>query len=1488
MPLGCSNRANPVESEVAINSETITVYYINEQIFTMSEMELSQKFDAIASDCGFTGKLVCGPTRFQQLSKYCSPIAKIRNVYNFGKGSAEPISRWNIQITVGGITKICALDVIKNPIPLLCGLEFGFEFGIWVDMADKLVFQEMNYISNRNRDLNSVTLVNITHKYETSLPTMKVKFGTTAGKKSATAGLSATDTSRNTWNRFGALAEPNSEELDTAEVEGSFRPKRCLVPDHQATRQRSRTLPKAEAKKGGGDVNAMTAAELASLLAGLPAVEAETGDMAGQGSPLSQKSTRRANRHGKARKSPKGKAEKSDFGQIFRNAPGKSKTQMPQIFRLTTAQLLKLHCKTHTPGETLFRYLRRTLAKKTWPVYKRQLRNLRKTLRKIQSKCRGCNNFKRRQRRTTKFRKLPSWRRRGWVDLFCLNNSKQLWAACFVEESSALMALQVLRKRDAANVYEAYESRWASRWGHFEHLVSDIGGELVAKEFIALCDQNAVFKSVTAGESSESHGKVERAIGSVRFSLDKMENEKELQYKNYSKGWNTPEWVGALNAIENTYNNTLDGRSNYTPSQRACGRNTSMALNILGDTPASATLSPHDLVKVQDYARESYRTVLYSRTVRSALREKAQSQPLGFEIGQKVYYFRRGEKHKGRKISWYGPATIIGKLLGDQDDKTYWYQVDHGGNLLKIHPLDLRLDDDNSPLPLEQDDSDSEKDSESDDEQDEAPEQRQTDTAAIAKLFDPKTPTPVFCCGGCGDWHVEDCDRCGHPTCSECGMWHGTHEKCILVCKHCVGFYFNQKENAVPQAPPAPSTSSKPKGILVTQNDVSVQKVQENSACNVQFFAMDKDDEDYNWYAKTKTDKAFLWSISKRGDKYWDLGLVEHKLNNIWTQELLIAGSEAPSFACVHANSTINTTYLNSQGHAVMLATTEGLTPPEHVYASTWSDVSPLEQQRAIERALNDYDKWNAWDRTSDRPYDVVKRDKTQVVLSGRWVLKPKMVDGLLVGRARWTPRGFQDSEAWDTDSPTTQGSSHRILETIGLQREWVRFNVDFSEAFFQSTPTTRKNLWVEVPTEDLPAGAPKMVRRLLIEVPGTKMAPRAWFETIRSKLISKLGCQQSKIDPAIFYIRDNHGKLVGYLPLHVDDTSGRIDPNLVHWLEKTLKEHFLVGLFNTQGTGDVSEFIGQVHEECADGSLFHQIPYILNKLKPMNITKERAKQREHECTENEITSFRSANGGLMWVGVKSRPDALYESSIAASAVNCLRVKHCLRLNKTIRKLQLSSDPDFRQLKIKMPRLPNDSFEVKGIVDAGEGEEVAKEGYSHSRGGYLIGIGCEGSDAFSPVTWRAGKVRRVTQGAFDAECVEALDCTDVLLGVAELISEALNGVEPSLKIQREMRRNGEEWAPIQPKGILYTDSKCLVDQLKNVRMPPQVHRRRRKDIANLKETLASGELKQVVHIEGKLNPADPLTKERTRNGVRQTLGELYRILETGAWTPPTT
>ena len=286
-------------------------------------------------------------------------------------------------------------------------------------------------------------------------------------------------------------------------------------------------------------------------------------------------------------------------------------------------------------------------------------------------------------------------------------------------------------------------------------------------------------------------------------------------------------------------------------------------------------------------------------------------------------------------------------------------------------------------------------------------------------------------------------------------------------------------------------------------------------------------------------------------------------------------------------------------------------------YGFDWEDLPEEKRAKARLKGIDDYDVSQSWDSHNWRESDLLGN---AVKFSGRWVDIVKVIDGDIDGKSRWTPKGFQEKNPGAVESPTATLVTHRVGEILGLRKNWAKFKFDVSWAFFQSDATTKENLFLALPPELQVEPGTKLYRKLLREVPGTKGAPRAFYETFRRFLL-ELGFVQSKVDKCLYHLP---GKM--YLTIHVDDGEGREKLESTRFFEAAIRKRFALKEdgFSIIEMEQMWEYCGVENVETKEGTTQTQRKYVESKLEEIPLTKIRARQREAWITEDERSSIKT------------------------------------------------------------------------------------------------------------------------------------------------------------------------------------------------------------------------------------------------------------------------
>ena len=165
--------------------------------------------------------------------------------------------------------------------------------------------------------------------------------------------------------------------------------------------------------------------------------------------------------------------------------------------------------------------------------------------------------------------------------------------------------------------------------------------------------------------------------------------------------------------------------------------------------------------------------------------------------------------------------------------------------------------------------------------------------------------------------------------------------------------------------------------------------------------------------------------------------------------------------------------------------------------------------------------------------------------------------------------------------------------------------------------------------------------------------ASRNWFLSVKNELI-QLKCEQSKLDPALFYLF-HEGKLEGLFLMHVDDFlwagSELFNVTIISPLRKKL-------CFGKESDSRF-RYIG-LHIEQTKGEIYiHQQDYI-DELKQVNM------KTDSRSMNDQI--YPEAVGQLHWIATQTRPDICYDVLDLATASHLYASKLQSKVNKVIRK----------------------------------------------------------------------------------------------------------------------------------------------------------------------------------------------------------------------------
>ena len=470
------------------------------------------------------------------------------------------------------------------------------------------------------------------------------------------------------------------------------------------------------------------------------------------------------------------------------------------------------------------------------------------------------------------------------------------------------------------------------------------------------------------------------------------------------------------------------------------------------------------------------------------------------------------------------------------------------------------------------------------------------------------------------------------------------------------------------------------------------------------------------------------------------------------------------------------------------------------------------------------------WDK-----YEVYREihDTGQKTLSTRWVVTQKSND---IFKARLVVRGFEEPNVVDfVDSPTGDKCSRHILVTLANTFNWKLESVDIKAAFLQSSILDRA-VFIKPPRELKKVG---IIWQLEKPAYGLSDSSMNWYLSLKEFLV-KIGCICSKLDSALFYYRTQN-KLRGMIALHVDDfliAGDTIFKKDIY--QKILKKYDI-----SKCEKDNFKYIGINIEQDQDFISVDQYDYAKN-VKIVELSKKRRMEKDSLLIKDEKTQYLSLLGKLSWLSYITRPDLKWDVFNYSRCNKNPTIQNLLDLNGVVSKLNVEKRIRFSKLDMKQsPKL----------IVYSDASFANLDGKVNSSRGYVIFL-CTG-DRACIMTWASNKISRVVTSVAESETLGLGDAVRHTEWIRSIIVEMLYGIcdEKIIDI------------------ICLTDSNQTYQALHSSKNAGNHSFRR--DIAVLKEKLASGALSEVRWVANELMLADPLTKAKADSK------KLDLVLETG-------
>ena len=143
--------------------------------------------------------------------------------------------------------------------------------------------------------------------------------------------------------------------------------------------------------------------------------------------------------------------------------------------------------------------------------------------------------------------------------------------------------------------------------------------------------------------------------------------------------------------------------------------------------------------------------------------------------------------------------------------------------------------------------------------------------------------------------------------------------------------------------------------------------------------------------------------------------------------------------------------------------------------------------------------------------------------VGGRWVYAVKeSADRTLTHKARYVAKGYsqtENSDYFETDAPTTQMTSVRVLMQLAAKLDLTVHQLDVKTAYLNA-PIDCEIYLEQAEGYEVPGKDKKLVYKLNKSLYGLKQSGRNWNSVLNNELINN-GFKQSLADPCMYVKHD-------------------------------------------------------------------------------------------------------------------------------------------------------------------------------------------------------------------------------------------------------------------------------------------------------------------------------------------------------------------------------
>lgn len=434
--------------------------------------------------------------------------------------------------------------------------------------------------------------------------------------------------------------------------------------------------------------------------------------------------------------------------------------------------------------------------------------------------------------------------------------------------------------------------------------------------------------------------------------------------------------------------------------------------------------------------------------------------------------------------------------------------------------------------------------------------------------------------------------------------------------------------------------------------------------------------------------------------------------------------------------------------------------------------------------------------------------------------------------KSRIVPHGNRDDEkdSIRKDSATAQLNIIRLVLSLVTFLGFRIGTADIKGAYLQSGPIQR-TIYVRPPREWYRRHATdRKVLWKLTKLPyGIVEAGRQWQKTVEDWMLSDGGLQRAFGLSQLFIRRNKRDEITLMVAKVTDDflVAGKLE--YIHEFMDRLQQRFTVGKVVVD---ERFHFNGCEIEQDQSGNIRMSMIRYLDRLRPINVTRTRRKQRDMHANSEETKSYRALAGTLLYLGNGVLPQASLVVSLMQQCIANLKVQHLIDANEMLKDL----------LKLKpwiTFRRPSNTEQVTYCTFSDASHPNDRDyGQTGIIAGFRITNELDSRTIFHPIDWTSHKQRRVSYSSYGAEILAAATADDR----GFYFKDAVNRLFPHVTIKHE----------------LFVDSKCLFDTITTLHESTEY--RLRPTVQRMRNSFESNELECMRWIPGKLNVADALTK----------------------------